>query len=888
VNTGHNHRNKRNTLIILLKASVTVYLAVGYTENLQADYTWLNQVQGPRPACVWENREDVIYHDLSYNKKEVQNAPEIAPFMQRVWVFNTAMQWHRRPEGILCYSKPATLLLTGEHSVSDWHSDPVNEILSHGRATTFVKRSTNRRRDCAVLPAFQFHLGQNPILTLDVDQATDDWQFVVSVKGRSGTPLLSSGWRNGPATVNFNLAEALTKKGFDLNYAELHFVIGTWTKTPEDKASISFELILPGRTALVASLPVVRTVQQVDKSGVPIAAVLVDDKANLLTAADKVRISAKFKGKKAALEEKDGIWTTKLSGLTVGDYPVTLTAEGAAQSQTQLYVRITDGEFWQYDKQRHLFSRNRKIPGPLSGSYQGNVFVRIAGEQDEALVQGQKAWDRWDRSKAPGEHLHYWEALTTSEMDERFAYLKSCGWDLLHVCQHWGIWERLDAGGRIAPHGAEQIALYLRTAGRHGMAVIQALTHYEYATRVNNWHGTVPFRRYLDAGFESEDFLRPGRNPKFEKIFRRYLSDYVSLFKEETALFAMTASGEGDATIGHARAHDIFDFVRRKDRNHIFMGEPTHLLHKVPRSFTAGWRQDVFGGRTYAIAGRFLPEYDLGVEMKLYQLGRLSMAEGSWGASNIYAAFHHHALEDGWPDESWVGSDLYRVRLRDSLYLGLAHRLPKMVTWEEQIAEDEHRLIPVIRKHVDWTKPFQTPGVAVKLASDDISAEHREVLVQYEKAFSHLDLSYLLLHHDDPTPSDVEVVFDASAPYIEPFFASAGGTVPDKLKGSRPLIVTGNYALNYTWSRDRNTLLAYVYNVAGHFERSLPLAGRFYRKALPVELKIQIQSLPKRALKLRLYDVNEQNVHTEADITGDTTLDIGRTSHDYFVLITPG
>jgi hypothetical protein len=176
-----------------------------------------------------------------------------------------------------------------------------------------------------------------------------------------------------------------------------------------------------------------------------------------------------------------------------------LTAEGAVRLSTVTRLRITDGQFWQLDRARRLFSRNNRLAGP----YQGNVFVKQAGSRGESLVQGQKAWDRWDRCREPGEHLCHWEGLTAAELDRRFAYLADCGWDLLHVCQHWGIWERLDAGGRIAPHGAEQLALYLRTAGRHGLAVIQALTHYEYLTATRDWHGTVPYTAYRDAGLWS-------------------------------------------------------------------------------------------------------------------------------------------------------------------------------------------------------------------------------------------------------------------------------------------------------------------------------------------------------------------------------------------------
>lgn len=142
----------------------------------------------PTPAVRLGNREDIIYHDLSYDAA-IEHAPEFVPFMHRAWVFNRAMQWRREGECVLCYADPGTLALTGEQQVSAWHSDPVNEISAQGASTKFIKRSTNRRRDCAVLPAFQFHVGQNPTVELVVNDATHDWQFVVSVKGRSGPPL---------------------------------------------------------------------------------------------------------------------------------------------------------------------------------------------------------------------------------------------------------------------------------------------------------------------------------------------------------------------------------------------------------------------------------------------------------------------------------------------------------------------------------------------------------------------------------------------------------------------------------------------------------------------------------------------------------------------------
>ena len=74
------------TTVIILGSLAAMALAEG------PNYSWLNQKDGPRPRYVWENREDVIYHDLSYSDKAVERAPEFAAFMGRTWVFNPGKQ----------------------------------------------------------------------------------------------------------------------------------------------------------------------------------------------------------------------------------------------------------------------------------------------------------------------------------------------------------------------------------------------------------------------------------------------------------------------------------------------------------------------------------------------------------------------------------------------------------------------------------------------------------------------------------------------------------------------------------------------------------------------------------------------------------------------------
>ncbi len=856
-------------------------------DSPQIDFSWINQVQGPRPEYVWENREDVFYHDLSFPDETVVNSPEFVAFLMRSWVFNRAMEWHRENGCILAYCVGGDLPLTGEDSVSTWHSDPANGIEQTGHYTRFKKRATVRRRDCAVLPSFQFHLGQHPKLELTVSESSDDWQFVISIKGRGGAPLLSSGWQKGEGHFTFDIPEALKARGYELNFPEFHFTMGVWGKDGRSPSSVTFRVQLLAQPALVSCLPVIRTVGTASKSGVPILAAALDSRGKLLDA-DKITVYATVGGRKIALKETNGFWKATVRGLEQGNHQIKLVAEGEVKKTATAHLRVTNGKFWGYDREYHSFARDGRPTGPRSGSYHGTLFFRDAGLPNERVVNGQEEWDSWDRAKPPGEHMHYWESLTEKELDDRFRYLAECGFDHLHIAQHWGIWERLDAGGRIAPHGAEQLALLLRGADRYDLSLLQALSHYEYATQLHGWHGTIPFIRYLDAGFEDDDWYQPSRNPRFEKLFHQYLLDFVTLFKDETALFGMTASGEGDAQNGIRRSHDVFDFVRSHDKNHLFLAEPTHILRKLPREYCEGWRQDLFGGRTYAIAEQLFPEFDLGVEFKFYQLGGLFMAEGSWATSNLYAQFHHRVLGEGsWATGSWVGTPRYRTRLRDSIYLGLVHRLPLIMTWDEQICEDEHRLLATIRDRVDWSQKFMSPKIVLRVDNSSASGEGRATLAKYEEAFARLPLGYQLIGPDDAVPEGTLAILDSRQPFQQLAFQSEGGVLPDALRKLMPLTVSEGYCASYTWSEDRKTLLAYIYNMTNHMEVGFPLAGRFHRLPKPAELSVRLQNLPETKLQYRLHDLCEKRVLRQGSLLGELELGIGGTAGDYFVLVTP-
>jgi len=833
-----------------------------------------------QPSFLIEGCEDMVYHELRLGERG--NQPEFCAVLDKHWVFNRAMRWVEGPLGtLLCYSAAADLALTGEGCVSRWFSDPANAIEHRGAVMQFGKRSS-RRRDAAVLPAFQFQLDQHAEIAVEVKSADAEWQFCALVKGRSCGPLLSSGWQTGPQSLRFDLQRAWRERGYNLHYPELHLAIGVWT--PDGRpAELDCELRLIGRPAVVPCLPAIRTVASVrEAGGVPVAAAALDENGRPVNPAT-VSVRACVGDRTVDLSESSGIWSALVDGLDAGDHEVELTVEGAVQAHSDLSVRVTDGEFYSYDSDARSPRRRGHPTGPLTGSYAGIVYFRRAGEAGrERIAQGQAAWDKWD---IPPEErrYHYWEALTEKELDERFSYLARCGWNLLHLCQHWGIWERLDAGGRISPHGAEQLALFYRTAGRHGMAVLQALSHYPYGG-----DRTPVWQSYLDAGFQAGDWQNP--DTPFTQRFHAYLKDYVALFREETALFAMTASGEGDWQAGRERVNATCRFVTSLDPNHLFIGEPLHRMTRLPHVYHEGWTPRPFCGRLYWIGYDLEPEYDLGVEYKILQLGDYVVSEASWPCPPIYARFV------GIP-HPWAGTRDYRIRWRDTLYLGLVHRSGMMLSWDEQCTEDEHLVLNEVCRLVNWSQPFRPAPICLLIddgaaGGEDASHSNRERrnLAEYEQFFAHRALTSRYARADQPPPADVACVIDARKPYREPDLAALTEQIPLRLPAGSA------YAASWLWSEDRKTLVAYLYNCGEHAwikyghrggEAGGCLAGNIHRRPVPLPLVLGLRNLPEEELTYRLYDLDTKKLVLQGRVSESLELDLGKTQSDFVLLVVP-
>ena len=251
------------------------------------------------------------------------------------------------------------------------------------------------------------------------------------------------------------------------------------------------------------TLPVIRTAARAEAEGLPIFAVVLDRQAHRL-GSDTVEVTASLGEvpiKLAATSE--GIWKAVVRSVRPGEHRAELRAtwkDGSSVTGRHAGDRANHG--WavrRLDPERRLLTRAGKHLGPITGSYRGQSVFSGVGTARESLLHGQ---DRWEAAIADREHpdygFHFWESLTPRELDQDYAYLERCGWRMIHLCSAWLWWPRFDVAGRLSPFYAEQIDEVCRAAGRHGLFVHLAVSHYPLGQ-------VASYARVSKAGYQRSD-----------------------------------------------------------------------------------------------------------------------------------------------------------------------------------------------------------------------------------------------------------------------------------------------------------------------------------------------------------------------------------------------
>ncbi len=801
--------------------------------------------------------------------------------MRDSWVFNRAMVWLDGKTGvdgaILCYSDQSPLLLTGKGQVSRWYVGKTGELAEvDDQFTRFVKKDRKCEWDHAALPPLQFQIEQHPRAELEVKEATHPWQFIAVVKGRGGPPLYTSPWQSGPGKLSVDILKLYRDKGYDHHFAEMNFFVALWTEDPKEEASVVFRLRLEGGEVIVPSLPIIRTIGRSNAEGVPIYAVVLDRDAERL-GKETVEVTASLGKETMGLSEVgDGIWKAVVHDVPVGQHKVTLRAvwkdDPRKTATSTLNVRVTDGQFVGYDPKFKLLTQRGKPLGPITGSYRGQLIFKGIGTPRESLLHGQQQWDAAIADEDnPDYGFHWWESLTEAELDADYAYLQRCGWRMVHLCSAWLWWPRFDAAGRLSPYYAEHLAKVCEVAGRHGLYVHLAVSHYPLGRE------SPTYARYVEAGYKLSDY--EDAQSKFFQMFGDYLAQLAAVLRDETIISGFTASGEGDRTCGKLFVNMVHDRLTADDRNHLFLCEPFNAMTKNPNYYReTGWKPQVGGMRTYPIErpGPRTPEIgaqwaqppeSIGVQFKLAAIGDLFMGEGCFYGSAPGSEPQYMNVDRP--------IDWYREQVRETIYTGLAHRNPILLTWEERVVEDERVVFERVRRAVDWSKPFKTPRLAIRIGPELMwPMKGRASLFRYEKVLSKIPLECAYVWQDDPVPAGTLFTIDAREPFRELAFVSDGGTLPDALKAEMPLRLPEGFAANYSWSEDRRTLLALIRRTSPQHENSD---------------KIVLQNFPAGKLSLRLFDLAAKRIALQEEFKSTMTLQVPREGRHFFLLVnTPG
>jgi len=287
-------------------------------------------------------------------------------------------------------------------------------------------------------------------------------------------------------------------------------------------------------------------------------------------------------------------------------------------------------------------------------------------------------------------------------------------------------------------------------------------------------------------------------------MFGRYLEQFAAVFRDETAISGFTAAGEGDPDCGTLFVNRVHDTLQARDGRHLVLCEPHHHITRRQSFYrAAGWKPLLGGMRTYGIDRH--PLEAVGVQFKLAAMGHVFMGEGTFYG---FLGGRHQYMNVEMPVAA------YRRRVRETIYTGLAHRNPILLTWEERLVEDERVVFEQVRRAVDWSQRFRQPPLAVRVDGSLMPIAKRGPLFRLEARLARFPLECVYVWEDEPAPEGTVATLDARRPLEPPAFVSDGGALPDSLKAHMPLHLPAGWAASTSWSRDGRTLLAFLRDAA--------------------------------------------------------------------------
>ena len=864
---------------------------------------------------------------LSITAAGVRAAAPPAPVRKVPVVFNRKMRWLDERDGLsggfLAYDAAGNLPLTGAGAASDWLAAAPAKVAAAEGERSVLSLPAGAKGGRAVLRCFQFLLDGHPTLEVEGRPRNASWSLKVCIPDpyRAYQRVLAT-VPGAAGSQRVDLRTLYRKRGYDHRYAELEFVLDVTPKEPAAPAEVEFSLRLAPEACIAVRSPVVLSAAEAKTAGVPVEAVCVGADGQLLHG-DQVRLLARVGKREVPLSERGntGLFTGRLRGLGqgvhvaevvvlgYGEYgkygqygkrkaavlptlPILPIPErgralalaaaapaGSAKAPTPrpatVRIRVHDGRFLErYDPAKHSYClSDGSAVGPLLGDlYAWNPFVGI-NTPDERMIRGLDEYRQFAERAGKPLELCKQRPLTRAQVAAYMEYLGRSGVRAIRLAPNVSTAEEfLDAGGRLAPRGFEQLAVVLEEASRHGIYALINVFHYPYWSAGTGAY--PPVQAYVDAGYTgTASFTKEAARPLLEG----YLGELLASLRDDNAVLGYSLTGENDQAYGTEWINGLHRFVRaRAPRQMVTLeqgGGIQHAAGRDPRAYTdfepahsAG-----VGYRTYYSAGHPTDCYAL-VNARVYDLAAPAfLAEVASGP--------------GWypgAGATWSHPD-FITQVRDSFWAALLLRQPMAFSWSACLSEGERRVPTEIARAVDWnTFRRRRPAVAVRLQNPDDAQLGR--LMRYDAALSALALDYDLLW-GDAEAAGYAAVFDARADYAAPEW---GKNLPEVARRTQALALLPGSGAAVLEGED-GTLAAYVRNTVEHclapgYGDGVNELHRRREKPRPVRLSVRGRPV---ACRYRLWDLDTGRVVREGRMQGEIALDLGETAHDYALLVLP-
>ncbi|NSW56437.1 MAG: hypothetical protein HPY44_10505 [Armatimonadetes bacterium] len=800
--------------------------------------------------------------------------------------FNRATRWLGEGDGlrgtVLAYDGGPLLTLTGTRQAGSWHPnrlckvEPVSDTES-----IFTRPNDLDGYDVAAVRTFQWCIRQRP--TLEYRMTPEAGRCYLSIT--QVCPYLGNGielFRTEPTTDSINgsvdLDKLFAERGLgDRQFAEIGVFIyqdRPPAGMPEGRAKLSISLTGPG--ALVTSPQIVRTSDRA-ADGVDIYAVLAGPDGQLRHAPD-ASLRAQVGDKRIAMHElaDTGVFTCRLQGLPMGDTPVSLSANGDAGNEyaSSLIVTLTNPD--DFLRWAPPFSTYQTGDGRVSPCLLGDLYAwtPVLGptEVGRRVVVSADDWRALSTEEQSRVRLLKLRTLSRKEIHSQLAAHHAAGMRVIRLAMNVTPHEAyLDAGGHVSMQGLETLQIILSECRALGMKAVLNVFHYPYGSPSTGRY--PPWQQYVDAGYKSTASFT---DPVLRPMLKSYLSELLTVLRDDPAMMAYSLTGENDQTYGPEFINDLFDHVKAY--------APAQMVTQEQ----GGGAQSMSGGNPWG-ADEYKPTHSAGLGYRTYYTAGARSDAYFMACARAYRAnppvfCAEFASGPGWYPgfaATWTHPD-FITKVRDNCWASLLCQQTMCISWSAPWTQEERTIPQACADLIDWTRFVRAkPDIAVKLQKLTPDLLSRLTDLESRLAAFGLDCDYIWEGHEDvAAPSDYALVLDPQADF-------APDSVPAEILASRPLLTTGEYSVSYLMNSERSALVAFVKNTAEY--KLGPGYGTAVNELHRQRVRRSPLALSLRGLKpgsrCRVYDVDQRSIVFEGSCAPDLTIDLGDTNHDFAVVV---